>query len=312
MSKYNSLWVEKYRPKNLSDLILSDDNRIFFSKLSDNAPHLLFYGRAGTGKTSLAKIIVNDILKCQYLYINASDENGVDTIRTKVVSFAQTKSLDGKKKIIILDEFCGTTPEAQRMLRNVMEEYSENVRFILTANFIERIVEPIQSRCSLFNLQPSLNDIVKKCVFILKNENIEVSDDQKVNLLKHIEECYPDLRRIINDLQKFSITGKLLIDSNQNIKNMANEIYNLICNKTNCITIRKFVINNEKKFNSDYQLLLKELFDIFYISTTTQNELKTKNILMDIGEYLYRDVSVLDKEINFFCCILSLEKILKS
>ena len=310
MNKYNLLWVEKYRPKKLNDLILSDQNKTFFSNLSDNAPHLLFYGRAGTGKTSLAKILVNDILKCQYLYINASDENGVDMIRNKVISFTQTKSIDGKKKIIILDEFCGTTAEAQRILRNVMEEYSENARFILTANFLERIVEPIQSRCSLFNLQPSLDDLVKRCCLILKNENITVPQDQKPLLLNLVEKNYPDLRRIINDLQKFSITGVLCIQSDNILKDITQDIFNMLLDKTDVLKIRKKTIESEMKFSADYQSLLKQLFEYFYESNIL--DIKKKNILMDIGEYMYRDISVLDKEINFFCCIISLSKIINN
>lgn len=310
MNKYNLLWVEKYRPKKLNDLILSDQNKTFFSNISDNTPHLLFYGRAGTGKTSLAKILVNDILKCQYLYINASDENGVDMIRNKVISFTQTKSIDGKKKIIILDEFCGTTAEAQRILRNVMEEYSENARFILTANFLERIVEPIQSRCSLFNLQPSLDDLVKRCCLILKNENITVPQDQKPLLLNLVEKNSPDLRRIINDLQKFSITGVLSIQSDNILKDITQDIFNMLLDKTDVLKIRKKTIESEMKFSADYQSLLKQLFEYFYESNIL--DIKKKNILMDIGEYMYRDVSVLDKEINFFCCIISLSKIINN
>jgi replication factor C small subunit len=310
MNKYKSLWVESYRPNKLTDLLLNEENRSFFSNINENTPHLLFHGCAGTGKTSLAKILVNDILKCQYLYINASDENGVDTIRNKVISFAQTKSLDGKKKIVILDEFCGTTAEAQRILRNVMEEYSENVRFILTANYIERIVAPIKSRCSIFNLQSSLEDVTKRCCFILKNENITVPSDQKPLLVNHIQNCYPDLRRIINDLQKFSITGTLLIKSQNFIKDFSQEIYNLLLSKISSITIRKKIIEEENKFNSDYQLLLNELFECFYNSEI--DELKKKNILLELGEYMYRDVSVIDKEINFFCCLISLDKVINS
>lgn len=310
MNKYKSLWVESYRPNKLADLVLTEENRSFFTNINDNAPHLLFYGRAGTGKTSLAKILVNDILKCQYLYINASDENGVDTIRNKVISFAQTRSLDGKKKIIILDEFCGTTAEAQRILRNVMEEYSDNTRFILTANYIERIVDPIKSRCSMFNLQSSIEDVIKRCCFILKNENILVPSEQKPLLIAHIENCYPDLRRMINDLQKFSITGTLLIKSQDFIKNFAQEVYDLLLSKTSSLIIRKKIIEDEKKFNSDYQLLLNELFECFYNSEI--NELKKKNVLLELGEYMYRDVSVIDKEINFFCCLISLDKALNS
>ena len=310
MSKYKNLWVEKYRPASLDELVLSEENRNFFSKLDENTLHLLFYVRAGTGKTTLAKIIVNDILKCQYLYINASDENGVDTIRNKVISFAQTKSLDGKRKIIILDEFCGTTAEAQRILRNVMEEYSENVRFILTANYIDRIVEPIKSRCSLFSLQASLEAVTKRCAYILKTENITVTNDQKPLLLDYIEKCYPDMRRTINDLQKFSITGSLSIKSDDFLKNFTKEIFELLNSKTSSLTIRKKIIEEERKFNSDYQRLFNELFECFYNSEI--GEIKKKTILLEIGEYMYRDISVLDKEINFFCCLICLEKVLRS
>lgn len=308
MKSYNSLWVESYRPKKLSDLILSDSNKTFFSNISESTPHLLFYGKSGTGKTSLAKILVKDVLKCQYLYINASDENGVDTIRNKVITFSQTKSIDGNKKVIILDEFCGTTPEAQRILRNVMEEYSDNVRFILTANFKEKIIDPIKSRCSMFNLQPSIDDMVKRCCYILKSENVIVSEEQKPLLINLINNQYPDLRNIINSIQKFSITGKLLIDFNDSVKLLTDYIYNSLYKKIDLYAIRKKIIEEETKFNSDYQLLLKELFEFFYSSNI--HDMKKKNILMDIGEYMYRDVTVLDKEINFFCCIISLYKII--
>jgi DNA polymerase III delta prime subunit len=305
MNLYKKLWVQKYAPTTLDDLILSEENRLFFSKINDDTPHLLLYGNAGTGKTSLAKIIVNDVLKCQYLYINASDENGVDTIRNKVISFSQTKSFDGKKKVIILDEFCGTTPEAQRILRNVMEEYADNTRFILTANYINKIIEPIQSRCLLFNITPKLDETVLRCFRILESENIKNVENNK--LIAYVKNNFPDIRRIINDLQKFSISGELNITTNNLVKNCANEIFDSIVARKSLIEIRKFVISNEKNFAADYQSLLKEIFEIS-ASSAFLNENDKKAFLLEIGEHMYRDNFVMDHEINFFCCLVNLSK----
>jgi replication factor C small subunit len=305
MNLYKNLWVQKYRPQTLKDLVLSEENREFFSKIDEDTPHLFLYGNAGTGKTTLAKIIVHDILKCQYLYINASDENGVDTIRNKVTSFSQTRSLDGKKKVIILDEFDGTTPEAQRILRNIMEEYSSTTRFILTANYINRVIEPIQSRCLLFNIIPKLDQTVFRCVDILKKENIKIESEK--DLVDFVKNNFPDIRRIINDLQKFSISGTLKIKQSNEIKSYAKRILEDLLTKKNIIDIRKFIINEERNFASDYQTLLKELFDLVYESKI--NEDTKKAAMLEIGEHLYRDNFVIDHEINCFCCILNLSKL---
>lgn len=310
MNHYEKLWCEKYRPKTLEDVVLAPEIREHFESLNEDTPHILFYGSPGTGKSTMAKVIVNSILKCQYLYINASDENGVDTIRNKVISFAQTRSIDGNKKVVILEEADGLTGDSLRILRNVMEEYEATTRFILTANYFNKIIEPIRSRCLLFKLQPDLRDVVIRCINILQSEKITVDENQKTALLSHIEKYYPDLRRIINDLQKFSTSGKLIIKEQHQISDTANYIFQSLFSKTSSLDIRTKIIENEKTFNGDYQLLLKELFEIFYAAKNVKDSSK-KLILCNIGEYMYRDNTVLDHEINFFMCVVSLEDLLK-
>lgn len=304
---YNNLWVEKYRPKTLDDILLDSQLKEHFKKITDDIPNLLFYGSPGTGKSTLAKIIINDILKCQYLYINASDENGIDTIRNKVISFAQTRSLDSKKKVVILEEADGLTGESLRILRNVMEEYVDTTRFILTANYLNKIIEPIRSRCMLFKLQNDIKDCVARCAEIIKNENIKISDESKKKFIEFVTDRYPDLRRIINDLQRFCVTGELIIPDGDELLDLTGYIIKgITISKISSLDIRKKVIESEKSFGNDYQQLLKNLFDYVYSSDELSDKLK-KSFLIDIGEHLYRDNFVLDHEINFFCCVLAME-----
>jgi len=303
---YNQLWVEKYRPKSLDTILLDNDIKEHFTKIIDDVPNLLFYGSPGTGKSTLAKIIVNDMLKCQYLYINASDENGIDTIRNKVITFAQTRSLDSKKKIIILEEADGLTGESLRILRNVMEEYVDTTRFILTANYLNKIIEPVRSRCVLFKLQTDITACVGRVVEILKQENISIDPQVKTKVSQFITERFPDMRRIINDLQKYSVSGSLVIPENDQVTDLAAFIINgIVLTKHPVLEMRKMVIEAEKTFNNDYQHLLKEMFDYVYSSELPDN--KKKSLLIDIGEYIYRDNFVLDHEINFFSCLLQIE-----
>jgi DNA polymerase III delta prime subunit len=310
ISHYNDLWVEKYRPKTLDDLLLNDDNREYFLSLKDDIPNLLFYGSAGIGKTTLAKILVNDVLNCQYLYINASDENGIDTIRGKVMSFSQVRSFDGTKKVIILDEFCGMTLDAQKTLRNVMEEYHNSTRFILTANYIKKIIEPIKSRCSMFELKTDIDSVIKRCVSILVKEQIIINDEEKRKITNFVSSRFPDIRKTINDLQKFSISGNLTILENDEVLDFAETVYQKIVEKKSSLEIRKYIIESESLFNSNYQILLKNLFEIFYESDLTEKN--KKMILLDIGEYMYKDNFVMDHEINFYCCLFSIENTLKN
>lgn len=302
---FTELFVERYRPKKLEDLVLSDEDLKYFTSLKDKKeiPNLLFTGSPGTGKTSLAKIIVNDILNCQYLYINASDENGIDTIRNKVIGFSQTKSFDGGIKIVLLDEADSISLEGSKALRNVIEEYSENTRFIFTCNYLFKIIPALQSRCQIFNLVPPLDKVIGRVVSILKQECINVPVEEKPRLLELIRSGYPDVRRIVNDIQKFSFTGTLYIKDNR-AKSVAEKVLHKLLNKSDITDIRRYVIESEQDFSGDYLQLLREMFECTYNLPADFNSKGTW--LLTISEALYRDAIVIDKEINWFSCCLRL------
>ena len=309
---FENFLVEKYRPKTLDEIVLSKEHRIFFQNIKNlkEIPHLLFVGAAGIGKSSLAKIITNSILDCQYLYVNASDESGIDTIRNKISNFVKTKSFDGKLKVIILDEFCGITTIAQKALKNLMEEYSSNCRFILTVNSLNNTSDPIRSRCQIFELNPPFKDCVDRCVTIIKQENIKVPSEQKKNLLNLMGSCYPDLRKMINTIQKYSINNVLNIPKDLHTSSsIAKDIFDKLTTKEDIIKIRKFVIDNEVLFNNDFHGLLKELFEVVYeYNVGVDNK---KKILLIISEALFKHQTVLDKEINCFAALIEISEVLK-
>ena len=213
----HSLWVEKYRPKDLSTYIGNEHlkSKVSVYLESEDVPHLLLYGKAGTGKTTLAKLIVNNI-DCDHLYINASDENSVDSVRFKIRSFASTIGFK-EMKVIILDEADYLTPNAQAALRNVMETFSKHCRFIMTCNYVERIIDPIQSRCQSFKvIPPSKKDIAQHMVNILDKEGCLY----KLNDVALIVNAgYPDIRRVINSAQRQVVDGNLKIDVSSVIQN---------------------------------------------------------------------------------------------
>ena len=306
MLDFNKIWVEKYRPHTLDTIILSERNKDIVRGFVEEIPNLLFVGTPGTGKTTLARIIVNDILKCNYMYINASDESGIDTIRHKVTNFAQTKSFVGKVKVVILDECDGLTSQAQAALRNTMESFAKHTRFILTANYKHKIIPALQSRCQFLDIKPTLEEGVKRIYSIVKQEGIEIDDVQKKKFVELVKANFPDLRKAINEIQKNCINGSLAI-TNVNIDNtLLKAIYTSIGDK-DVLSLRKFLIENENAFYGDYDTLMRDYLN--YLYTQPVQDLKKKEMIAVIADHLYKSVFVLDKEINCFACWINLERI---
>lgn len=310
MNDLNRVWWQKYRPQSLDDLVLNQENKNILRNWADKKiiPHLLFVGSSGKGKTSTAKILAKNILNADYLYINASEDNGIDTIRTKIIGFAQTKSFDGNIKVIILDEADGLSVPAQEALRNVTEEYIDNVRFIFTANYKHKIIEPIQSRCQNIDFEFSFSDYYKRCVDILIKEKIKVSSEQIPLLKKLTKKYYPDFRKCINELQKFSTTGSLCVGDFTISVDFIKNIYEKI--RDDVISCREYVIQNETIFQSDYHELMKSLLN--YIYTLPLSSLKKRDLLCVIANYMEKHSVVIDTEINSFNCFLNLNRILEN
>jgi len=314
---FQDLWAIKWRPQGLQDILLSKDVRDFFETIekteNPTIPHLMFYGPPGCGKTSLAFIIVKSILKADYLYINASDENGIETIRGKIKNYIETKSFDGKMKVVILDEFDGMSSSggagssAQQALRNILEEYAEYVRFIFTCNYVQKVIEPIWSRVQAFYIQADIKDFTRKCLEILKSEKVQVASEHKAAFFELVHDTYPDLRLCLNELQKSSISGifQPIVGAERNIQQIIEHYWKLVSTKQPYQEIRKYIIDNEKMFRGDYQVLLKSLFEYVYDSKEIASEAKGR-IMLTISETMYYHVHVLDKEINYFAMTLKL------
>ena len=298
--KQHTLFVEKYRPSTLDNYI---GNQHLKSKVkhyleSGDLPHLLLYGKAGTGKTTLAKLLVKNI-DCDYLYINASDENNVETVRTKVKDFASTIGFKDMK-VIILDECDYITPNAQAALRNLMETFSKHCRFILTCNYVERIIDPIQSRCQSFQIiPPSKQEVAKHLHNILVQENI-MDTPEDIKIL--VETGYPDIRRVINSAQRNVVGGKIKLDTSSIIQNDYKlkliKILETQDKKTAFKEIRQLLLDNQI---TDYA----DLFRLLYDEVDTWGKGHVAECILIIARYELSDSQVVDKEINAMAMLIN-------
>jgi replication factor C small subunit len=303
----HTLWVERYRPKTLSEYVGNQmvKETIQHYLTANDIPHLLFYGKPGTGKTTLAKLIVNTI-KCDSMIINASDENNVETVRTKVKNFASSVGFAGFK-VIILDEFDYMTPNAQAILRNLMETFSKHCRFILTCNYIEKIIDPIQSRCQSFAITPpTKKDVAVQMSTILNAEGIKF--DPK-NLVDIINSYYPDLRKITNTCQLQSTKGELKVDHQlmieSNFQTKLVEILKSDLDKRNMfMTIRQAVADNKLNDYSEIYTMLYDKVDEYAVGNTA-------NVILTIADGMSKDALVVDKEIVFMSTIIQILNIIK-
>src|SRR5210317_1616469 len=298
----NSLWVEKYRPSSLDSYIGNEHlrSKVKLYLESGDLPHLLLYGRAGTGKTTLAKLLVNNI-ECDYLYINASDENSVEVVRDKVKNFASTLGFQ-EMKVIILDECDYITPNAQAALRNLMETFSKHCRFILTCNYVEKVIDPIQSRCQTFQIvPPTKKDVAVQISQILGKEGIGF---QPADLVPIIDSSYPDIRKIINTCQLNSTKGKLKLDTtsviDSDIKSKVVEIL-----KSNDDKKNKW--KNIRQAVADARIQdFTELYSFLYEKVDDYGSGNTANIILILSESQHKDALVVDKEITFMSCIIKI------
>ena len=302
----NTLWVEKYRPNTLDTYIgneqLKDKVKHYLD--SGDLPHLLLFGKAGTGKTTLAKLLVNNI-DCDYLYINASDENNVETVRSKVKNFASTMGFKDYK-VIILDECDYITPNAQAALRNLMETFSKHCRFILTCNFVERIIDPIHSRCQSFQvIPPNKNDVAKHLHNILTQEGVGY---EREDLGIIVNSGYPDIRRVINGAQRQSIGGRLSIDKQSIVEND----YKMKLLEILKTQDKKNAFKNIRQLLADAKVTdFADLFRLLYDEVDSYGSGKIADCILIIAKYELSDAQVVDKEINAMAMLIEILSVIK-
>lgn len=298
-TKEHSLFVEKYRPSSLENYVGNEHLKTTISKYleQNDIQNLIFYGQAGGGKTTLAKLIVNN-LNCDYLYINASDERGIETIRDKVSGFASVASFK-PLKVVILDEADFLTIQAQASLRNVIETFSRTTRFIMTCNFVERIIDPLQSRCQVIKIvPPSKSEVAKHLVWILEKESISYTlEDIKVI----VNQYYPDLRKCLNTIQLNSKDSTLKLDNSILVSS------NYVDKVIDELKKPKPYFNNIRQTIADSNVEdFDELFKALYERASEFLPNKEGTVAMLVNDHQYKANFRIDKEINTMSLIQNL------
>lgn len=306
----NLVWVEKYAPKSIDEMVLSDENIKKINEYVENKefPNLLLCGKPGQGKTTLA-LNLCEAINATYIRINASKKNGIDMVRAEIDNFVSTMPPDDSLKVVILDEADGLSPKAQEALRGVTEENMAHTRFIFTANQLAKISPPLQSRFTALNIVPPKDKFISHFVKIIKAENIKIGKDNLQDFKSLLDKFYPDIRKTINTLQRCCINGKFEYDSNTIISDEFTEnLYNNILS-SDPITIREEWIKSENLFQGDYQFLLRELFNYVYENSSCEPPVKA-TIALNIIDGLKDSVFVLDQELNFYATVLRIMKFL--
>lgn len=310
LNQIYSDWTEKYRPQTLEDIVLSEEAHSLIMKYinEDIIDNIFLCSRPGQGKTSLAKLLAYNIFQCDTLYVNASDENNVEVVRTKISNFSRTLSSNGKFKIVILDEADGfANAQAQRILRALMEEVSENTRFIITANNKNRIHDAIRSRCKMIDITPPKDGVIRRVFHILANEQVKVNQSVELPKLKAlIERFYPDMRSIIKNLQSCVFDGVLKLKDYNVDSYFIKHVLDLVLEK-NHVALRSYIINNESLFNNDYASMISDFYHLIVDSDLVDDDIKP-NWTIIIADYLYKFEEIIDPEINAFACLYKLMK----
>lgn len=306
MDNKDFLWVEKYRPQTIKDCILPENVKETFEDMVrvGEAQNLLLSGGAGCGKTSIARALCNE-LGAEYILINCSEDGNIDTLRTKIRNFASTISLSDAKKVVILDEFDYSNAQStQPALRGFIEEFSKNCRFILTCNFKNRIIQPLHSRCTNVDFKIAKADRPQLAMQLMGNikkilDAEDVTYDEKV-LAELISKYFPDFRRIINELQRYSVSGTIDVGILANIGDV--QIKDLISfmKKKEFTNVRKWVIDS---IDNDPAVIFRKIYDGLYEHFAPQS---IPQAVMVLADYQYKSAFVADQEINLTACLTEL------